>query len=109
MTTQDSSANATSSRNGIQRLLERRHGGVVLFLVVFLSLALLTRCALLAKAAHDVTWDSSLLAAFGWGLLFDIAAAAWFSLPLVVLLTLLPEQSFANCPGQVVKTKSFTR
>ena len=102
MTTQESSANATSSRNGIQRLLERRHGGVVLFLVVFLSLALLTRCALLAKAAHDVTWDASLLAAFGWGLLFDIAAAAWFSLPLVVLLTLLPERFFARRRGRVV-------
>jgi phosphoglycerol transferase MdoB-like AlkP superfamily enzyme len=101
MTTQNSSANAPSRCSGIQRLLERRHGGVVLFLVVFLALALFTRCALLAKAAHDVTWDASLLAAFGWGLLFDIAAAAWFSLPLVVLLTLLPERFFARCSGQV--------
>lgn len=101
MTTQNSSAAAPFSRNGFQRLLERRHGGVVLFLVVFLALALLTRCALLAKAADVVTWDASLLAAFGWGLLFDIGAAAWFSLPLVVLLTLLPARFLSRRWGRV--------
>ncbi len=102
MTTRDSFATAPTSRNGFQRLLERRHGGVVLFLVVFLGLALLTRGALLAQAAHDVTWDASLPAAFGWGLLFDLGAAAWFSLPLVVLLTLLPARFFARRWGRAV-------
>ena len=65
------------------------------------ALALLTRCALLVKAAHDVTWDASLLTAFGWGLLFDIGAAAWFSLPLVVVLTLLPARFFARRWGRI--------
>jgi phosphoglycerol transferase MdoB-like AlkP superfamily enzyme len=102
MNTPSSPAAAPTSRNGFHRLLDRRHGGVVLFLVVFLGLALLTRCALLAKAAHDVSWDASLLAAFGWGLLFDIGAVAWFSLPLVVTLTLLPARFFLRPWGRLV-------
>jgi phosphoglycerol transferase MdoB-like AlkP superfamily enzyme len=102
MTTEKNPAATRSARNGFHRLLGHRHGGVVLFLVVFFALALLTRCALLAKAAQDVTWDASLLAAFGWGLLFDVGAAAWFSLPLVVLLTLLPTRFFARQWGRVV-------
>ena len=102
MTARDSFATAPTSRNGFQRLLERRHGGVVLFIAVFLGLALLTRGALLAQAAHEVTWDASLPAAFGWGLLFDLGAAAWFSLPLVVLLTLLPARFFRRRWGRAV-------
>jgi phosphoglycerol transferase MdoB-like AlkP superfamily enzyme len=102
MTTENSPTATPFGRNGFHRLLERRHGGVLLFLLVFLALALLTRCALLEKAAHDVSWDASLLAAFGWGLLFDVGAAAWFALPLVVLLTLLPARFFTRRWGRAV-------
>ncbi|MBI2813791.1 MAG: LTA synthase family protein [Opitutae bacterium] len=42
------------------------------------------------KAAHDVTWTLSLVAAFFWGLLYDLGAAAFAALPLAVLLVLLP-------------------
>jgi len=52
--------------------------------------AFITRFALLLKAAHEVTWTPSLLATFAWGLLYDLGAAAFVALPLVVLLTLLP-------------------
>ena len=90
MATQNSPIATRFVRHGFHRLLERRHGGVLLFLLVFPALALLTRLALLEAAAHDVSWDASLLAAFGWGLLFDVGAAAWFALPLAILLTLLP-------------------
>jgi phosphoglycerol transferase MdoB-like AlkP superfamily enzyme len=54
--------------------LTRRHGGVVIFLGVFLSICLLIRLSLLAKSAHDVSWDASILAILGWGLLFDFAS-----------------------------------
>ncbi len=74
----------------LSKLLARRHGGVALFFVVFLGISFLTRVALLIKAAHDVTWTLSLLAAFGWGVLYDLGAAAFASLPLIVLLTVLP-------------------
>ena len=70
--------------------LARRQGGIVLFYVVFIGIATLTRVALLLKASHDVTWNPSLLAAFGWGFLFDLGAASFASLPLIVLLTVLP-------------------
>jgi len=72
------------------RLLARRHGGTLLFFLVYLAIALLTRAALLVKAAHDVTWSLSLLAAFAWGFVYDLGAAAYASLALTVVLTLLP-------------------
>lgn len=73
-----------------QRLLARRHGGLVLFFAVFVGISFLTRVALLVKAAQDVSWTFSLLAAFGWGILYDLGAACFAGLPLIVLLTLLP-------------------
>jgi len=71
-------------------LLRSRHGGVLVFGVVFLAVSFVTRSALLLKAAHEVTWTPSLLAAFGWGVVYDLGAAAFAALPLVLLLTLLP-------------------
>lgn len=73
-----------------QNLLRRRHGGLVVFGLVFVSVAFLTRVALLVKAAPDVTWTPSLLATFAWGLVYDLGAAAFTALPLLALLTLLP-------------------
>ena len=35
----------------------------------------LTRVALLIKSAPDIGWNPSLVAAFGWGMLYDLAAA----------------------------------
>lgn len=83
---------------------------MVIFFTVFLGISFLTRGALLIKAAHDVTWTLSLVAAFGWGLVYDLGAAAFASLPLVVLLTLLPagwfqrrwQQALAHLFGFVV-------
>lgn len=75
-------------------LLERRHGGLVIFFAVFLIVAFLTRVALLIQARHDVVWQPSLLAAFGWGVLYDLGAAAWASLPLTILLAALPARFF---------------
>ena len=72
------------------RQLIRRHGGLIIFFVIFLAVSLLTRLALLIKAAHDVTWTLSLGAAFFWGLVYDLGAAAFASLPLAVLLAVLP-------------------
>lgn len=70
--------------------LARRHGGVAIFLGVFVAVAWLTRVALLVKTAPELTWGPGLLAVFGWGLLFDLGAAAFAALPLIVLLTVLP-------------------
>jgi len=80
----------------LQKLLVRRHGGVLIFIGVFLAISLLIRTVLLARAVHDVSWDASILAALGWGLLFDLATAAWIALPWIVLLSLLPARFFTR-------------
>ncbi|MES1194435.1 MAG: LTA synthase family protein, partial [Opitutus sp.] len=69
---------------------------MIIFFAVFAGISLLTRLALLVKAAHDVTWTLSLVAAFAWGASFDLGAAAFASLPLVLLLTFLPAGWFAR-------------
>lgn len=75
-------------------LVERRHGGVMLFVCLFVGVATLTRIALLLKAAHSVSFDSSLLASFGWGFLYDLGAALLFSLPATLALAVLPAGFF---------------
>src|SRR6186713_3021470 len=81
---------ASRLRRVANALLRSRHGGVLVFGVVFLAVSFVTRFALLLKAAHEVTWTPSLLAAFGWGFVYDFGTAAFAALPLVVLLALLP-------------------
>lgn len=84
----------TSPFHPLRRLwlavLARRHGGVALFVGVFVAVAGLTRAALLVKAAPELTWGPGLLGVFFWGLLFDLGAAAFAALPLIGLLTVLP-------------------
>ncbi|MEZ5275178.1 MAG: sulfatase-like hydrolase/transferase [Opitutaceae bacterium] len=84
------------ARKTVSRWLSGRFGALILFLGISLILSLATRLALLELARHDVTWDLSLIAAFGWGLLYDLGAAAWLSLPLIVILTILPANAFHN-------------
>ena len=75
---------------------------MIVFFAVFAGISFLTRVALLVKAAHDVTWTLSLLAAFLWGLVYDLGAAAYASLPLAVLLVLLPAGWFQRRWQQVL-------
>ena len=75
---------------------DRRHGGVLLFYFLFLAAAFLTRVLLLAKAHASVDWNFlRLLGVFGWGFLYDLAAASFFSIPLVLYLILVPQKLFA--------------
>ncbi|MBA3850519.1 MAG: sulfatase, partial [Opitutus sp.] len=71
-------------------LAGERFGGLAIFHAVFLGIALATRGALLLKAWRDAGTGPAVIASFGWGLLFDLGAAAFASLPLIVLLALLP-------------------
>lgn len=74
--------------------LGSRHGGLLLGLGIALAVGLLTRTALTFEAGADVTWNMSLVAAFAWGALFDLAAALWWTAPLAVLLAVLPRTFF---------------
>ncbi len=85
-----------SVRQFLSRQLSRRHGGLLVFFGVFLALSFATRLILLAKAAHDVTWTLSLVASFAWGVVYDLGAAGWASLPLLFLLTFLPAGWFKH-------------
>lgn len=75
----------------------RRHGGVLLFYFLFLAGAALTRVLLLAKAHASVDWNLlRLLGVFACGLFYDVAAASYFSIPLVLYLALVPQKLFAT-------------
>ena len=85
-----------SLRRSAAWLVERRHGGVAIFVGLFVASATFARLALLAQARWVVNWDATLLASFAWGLLFDGAAALWWASPLVLLLGLLPARAFGH-------------
>lgn len=76
------------------RWIKTRMGGAGLFLLMFVTLALLTRMALLLKSAGEVSWNLTLLASFAWGVVYDVGAALWWSLPVVLVLMLLPAPTF---------------
>jgi phosphoglycerol transferase MdoB-like AlkP superfamily enzyme len=67
---------------------------VWLALLFAVAVGFLTRLALLAKSAEEVSWDLSLGAAFLWGVLFDLAAALWWAGPLALALAALPARTF---------------
>lgn len=62
----------------------------MLFFLLFTGISLVLRLALLCKASGSVSPDDSLLVAFAWGLLFDLGAASFLSIPLTLVLTALP-------------------
>ncbi len=76
------------------RLVARRHGGLVLFVFLFVAVAMVTRTGLLMHNMWAVDWNASLLASYAWGLGFDFGAALLFSLPGWLVLTLLPKGFF---------------
>lgn len=92
----------TTLRPLFSGLLRRQTGGILFFVLVFIGLAQGLRIALIYKASANVTWDASLLAALSWGLLFDLGTATFFSIPLTLLLTVLPNRWFAKPWMQMV-------
>ncbi len=74
--------------------MARRHGGVLLFVGLFLAVAAATRLALLAKSAGSLSFDASLPGALALGAIFDLGAAVLFAAPLALLLVLLPAAFF---------------
>lgn len=86
----------------LQRLVATRQGGVILFMLLFLALSLLVRVALLIRCAGEAAWDASLLAAFFWGLVYDVVTAGLFALPITLVLTLLPAGWFERRRGRLL-------
>ncbi|HOR26348.1 MAG TPA: LTA synthase family protein, partial [Opitutaceae bacterium] len=86
----------------VARLLSRRHGGLVLFLLIFVGVAQFTRLVLLGQAARVVSWDVSLLGAWAIGFVYDCAAGLLWGLPLWLALTVLPAGFFSRWWGRAL-------
>jgi phosphoglycerol transferase MdoB-like AlkP superfamily enzyme len=80
---------------------KKRNGGIILFLVIFFAFALVTRIMLMTKAASDISWNLSLIAAFGWGFLYDVGTASWIAIPFILLVTILPKHFFERLRGRI--------
>ncbi len=91
----------------LRAALDQRHGGGVIFLLLFLATALATRLLLLVKAASNVTFDASIPAAFILGTIYDAGAALLAAGPLMVLLVLLPARFFQQSWGRVLACLGF--
>ena len=70
---------------------------LVLFLQV--SIATLTRVALLFQARHDVIWNPSLLGAFAAGLWFDLLASCYAMVPWWLIAVLVPRVVWRSWAG----------
>jgi phosphoglycerol transferase MdoB-like AlkP superfamily enzyme len=90
-----------TAQSRFARLLARRHGGLAVFVVLFVAIAQLSRLALLFQARSDVSWNfAGLLGAAAIGLVFDLAAALLWASPLWLLLTIAPTRAFAGRLGR---------
>ena len=89
------------------RSTQRRDGGVLLFLGLFVAVAIVTRFALLFKAADVISFNLSLPGAFAIGLVYDVAAALLAALPVMLLLPLLPAGFFRYRAGQCMAYAGF--
>ncbi|MEO6569471.1 MAG: LTA synthase family protein [Opitutaceae bacterium] len=81
-----------SSSGGRARL--RPEAGLLLIGALFVGVSFLTRVLLLTKAGLAVTYDASLLGAFAWGMIFDLGAALLWTIPVALLLIVLPRRFF---------------
>lgn len=97
------------SRSGLWRVrsLGTRHGALWVFLAAFLGVALLTRVALLAASARELSWDATLLRSFAWGFAFDLGCALLAALPLAFLLAALPAGTFERRPARYLARLGF--
>ena len=85
-----------SLRARLTSLIARRHGAVVLFVILFAAISVSTRLVLLVRSLGVVSWDVSLLAVFAWGVLFDLASGLLWAVPLTLGLMLLPQGFFGH-------------
>lgn len=81
----------------MNKLLRTRFGGIVIFYAIFLTIASLTRIALLLQTPGQFDFHlHKIVPAFVCGMLYDFAAASHATIPLALLLFVLPERWFAS-------------
>jgi phosphoglycerol transferase MdoB-like AlkP superfamily enzyme len=78
-----------------RNLLRSRFGGVFIFLLVFTMVATVTRLALTAHAwKHLDHGPVQLVGVLLSGIVFDVAAALYFAIPVLLVSFLLPQRAF---------------
>jgi phosphoglycerol transferase MdoB-like AlkP superfamily enzyme len=81
----------------MNRILRSRFGGLLIFYFVFLTITSITRVALLLQAAGQLDFQPVIIVATVLcGILFDIAAASYISIPLVLLLMMMSRRWLAS-------------
>ncbi|GAA4212933.1 LTA synthase family protein [Pedobacter jeongneungensis] len=82
-----------SIKQQTNKLLNNRFGPVFLVTALLCSISLLTRLALLVYSASSVDWSVlNLIKIFAIGLFYDLAAASFAVIPIVIYLWLLPSK-----------------
>jgi phosphoglycerol transferase MdoB-like AlkP superfamily enzyme len=76
-----------------QKLFLNRYAGTVLFVILFLTVAFCTRLVLAVRSYHSLdTSFFQLITVFGWGAVYDLAAAAYAAVPLAIYAALAPRR-----------------
>ncbi|MDQ0639846.1 phosphoglycerol transferase MdoB-like AlkP superfamily enzyme [Pedobacter sp. W3I1] len=86
-----------SIKEKTNKLLDNRFGPVFLVTVLLCTISLITRLSLLIYSASSVDWSVlNLLKIFVIGLFYDLAAASFAVIPIVIYLWLLPSKWYAS-------------
>lgn len=93
--------NTPSNDNQIKifkTLIAKRFGPVFLLYLIIISIAFITRLALMIKSASGFDWSIlNILGAFSIGLFYDTIMASYFCIPLVLYIWLMPNNWFKMC------------
>nr|WP_294901116.1 alkaline phosphatase family protein [uncultured Pedobacter sp.] len=85
----------TGLRFSLKNLLSKRFGSVFLLYLIIISIAFITRTALLIKSANGFDWSIlNILGVFSIGLFYDTIMASYFCIPLVLYIWLMPNKWF---------------
>jgi phosphoglycerol transferase MdoB-like AlkP superfamily enzyme len=92
----------------MRRLLGHRFGGVCLLVSFILWISFGTRIVLLLSSKAIADWNATkLIETFAWGLIYDLAAASYLIIPMVVYLVILPNRIFTGRFNRLLSAAFF--
>src|SRR4051812_8189346 len=93
---------------GFQQLLKHRFGPVVLAITLLCTISLLTRIALLIASTHSFDWTiANFFNVFVIGMFFDLAAASYAIIPLLIYLWWFPSRWYSKRLNRILLTIYF--
>ena len=79
----------------LQKIFSKRFGPVFLLYLIIITLAFITRTALLIKSSAGFDWTFlNLIGVYFIGLFYDTVLASYFCIPLVLYIWLMPNKIF---------------